>query len=1061
MNWTSKLSLRRKLTLVIMINTVVALCVAGTGFAEYGVYRFKELRLEDLNALANILGTNSTAPLTFKDPNSAQDILRALAAKPHILSAVIYDRDGKPFAVYHHGESKDEFSAPPVESDSSRFTSNRVLIFQAINFQGERVGTVFLEGDTLEYKQLLVGYLFFFALIVAVVSIGAYAMAGRLQRPISNPILELAWTTKMVTSSRDYSIRAGKHSEDEVGVLIDGFNEMLEQIQNRDTELRHAREDLERRVDERTLELEQEVADRQRAQEALHESEGRIRLLLDSTAEAIFGIDREGKCTFCNPATLRLLGYEKVDALLGRLMHEVMHHSRADGTPYPIEECNIAITLRLGEGIHSDEEIFWRADGTKFPVEFWAYPIRKEDEAVGAVVTFLDITERKRAQAALLEAKEAAEAGSRAKSEFLANMSHEIRTPMNGIIGMTDLALDTTLTPEQRDYLALVKSSAHSLLHVINDILDFSKIEAGKLELEKTEFEIRDLFRDTLKTLAQRVDEKPLEICARVSPAVPKTLIGDPTRLRQLVVNLVGNAIKFTNEGHIILYTQLEPSTGEEVRLHISVSDTGMGIPLEKQQLIFESFAQVDGSTTRRFGGTGLGLTISRQLTELMGGRMWVESVVGKGSTFHFTCNFQPGTAPESDQERIAEQSLPGLNVLVVDNDSVNRNIFAEMLTNWRMNPTLADSGAGALELLEAAQKAGRPFPIVLLDAHMPKIDGFQVLQRIQSNPGLAGAVIMLLSGSRPLADSARCRELGMKRCLIKPVGQSELLDAILLALGLGVVEEQLIESSVPVPKKPVGRPRNILLSEDNPVNQKLATRLLEKAGHRVTLAATGREALAAWENAGIPGFDVVLMDIQMPEMDGMEATAAIREREKNSGRHVPILAMTAHAMRGDKERCLASGMDGYISKPIQPAGLFAEIERCLPSSEGSNAVTNNSQESGEQIDRVSLLERVEGDQELLAEMIGLFQEGAPHLLSAMREALQSGDMAALEMSAHSLKGAVSNLSAKATAAAALQLEKDAKNKDAESAKESFMEVEQAVSRLLPALAEICQGASK
>jgi CheY-like chemotaxis protein len=300
-----------------------------------------------------------------------------------------------------------------------------------------------------------------------------------------------------------------------------------------------------------------------------------------------------------------------------------------------------------------------------------------------------------------------------------------------------------------------------------------------------------------------------------------------------------------------------------------------------------------------------------------------------------------------------------------------------------------------------------------------------------------------------------------MKRCLIKPVGQSELLDAILLALGLGVVEEQLIESSVPVPKKPVGRPRNILLSEDNPVNQKLAIRLLEKAGHRVTLAATGREALAAWENAGIPGFDVVLMDIQMPEMDGMEATAAIRERDKNSGRHVPILAMTAHAMRGDKERCLASGMDGYISKPIQPAGLFAEIERCLPSSEGSNAVTNNSQESGEQIDRVSLLERVEGDQELLAEMIGLFQEGAPHLLSAMREALQSGDMAALEMSAHSLKGAVSNLSAKATAAAALQLEKDAKNKDAESAKESFMEVERAVSRLLPALAEICQGASK
>jgi PAS domain S-box-containing protein len=1061
MNWTSKLSLRRKLTLVIMINTVVALCAAGTGFAEYGVHRFEELRLEDLNALANILGTNSTAPLAFKDPNSAQDILRALAAKPHILSAVIYDRDAKPFAVYHPGASKDRYSAPPMESESSRFTSNRVLIFQAINFQGERVGTVFLEGDTLEYKQLLVGYLFFFGLVVAVVSLGAYVMAGRLQRPISNPILALAWTTKMVTSTRDYSIRAGKHSEDEVGVLIDGFNEMLEQIQSRDTELRHAREDLERRVDERTLELEQEVADRQRAQEALHESEGRIRLLLDSTAEAIYGIDRDGKCTFCNPATLRLLGYEKVEALLGKQMHDVMHHSHPDGTPYPIQECSIADSLKMGEGIHSDEEAFWRSDGTNFPAEYWAYPIRKEGEAVGAVVTFLDITVRKRAQAALLEAKEAAEAGSRAKSEFLANMSHEIRTPMNGIIGMTELALDTSLTSEQRDYLNLVKTSADSLLHVINDILDFSKIEAGKLELEKTEFEIRDLFRDTLKTLAQRTDNKRLEICARVSPQVPKTLIGDPTRLRQLVVNLVGNAIKFTEEGNIVLNTELDARTGEEVRLHISVSDTGMGIPLEKQLMIFESFAQADGSTTRRFGGTGLGLTISRQLVELMGGRVWVESEVGKGSTFHFTCNFQLGAAPESDQERIAGQSLPGLNVLVVDNNDVNRNIFAEMLTNWRMNPILADSGASALAVLEDAQKAGHPFPIVLLDVLMPNVDGYQVLQRIQSKPGLAGAVIMLLSGNRHLADTARCRELGVERFLTKPVGQSELLDAILLALGLGVVEKQLIDSSVQVVEKPVGRPLNILVSEDNPVNQKLAIRLLEKAGHRVTLAGTGREALAAWENAGIPGFDIVLMDIQMPEMDGMEATAAIRQREKNSGRHVPILAMTAHAMRGDKERCLASGMDGYISKPIQPVELFAEIERCVAASPGSGAMTKNSQEPDEQIDRVALLERVDGDQELLAEMIRLFQEDAPRLLSTMRETLQRGDMAALEMSAHSLKGAVSNLSAKTTAAAALRLENDARNKDAESAKESLMELERTVSRLLPSLAEICQGVSK
>jgi two-component system, sensor histidine kinase and response regulator len=523
----------------------------------------------------------------------------------------------------------------------------------------------------------------------------------------------------------------------------------------------------------------------------------------------------------------------------------------------------------------------------------------------------------------------------------------------------------------------------------------------------------------------------------------------------------VGNAIKFTEEGNIIVDTELEAIAGDEVRLHISVSDTGMGIPIEKQKIIFESFAQADGSTTRQYGGTGLGLTISRQLVELMGGQMWVESEIGKGSAFHFTCNLQQRTSAASQQERIAGQILPGLNVLIVDNNAMNREILAEMLMNWGMNPAQADGGASALEMLGTAQNAGRAFPIVLLDAAMPKINGFHVMQKIQSKPGLAGAVVMMLSANRHMTDTARCNELGVRRCLTKPIGQSELLDAILLAMGPRAVEEQLKESSGPDRKKRKGQSLNILLSEDNLVNQKLAIRLLEKAGHRVTLARTGREAVAAWESAGTPGFDIVLMDIQMPEMDGMEATAAIRGREKKSGKRIPILAMTAHAMRGDKERCLASGMDGYISKPIHPDGLFAEIERCLAATKRSGAMEENSQNSHEQIDRVSLLERVEGDQELLTEMIHLFQEDAPKLLTAMRGALQRGDMAALEQSAHSLKGAASNLSAKTTAAAALQLEKDAKNKEAESAKGSLMEVERTVKQLLPALAELCQGVTK
>ncbi len=1061
MAWSRKLSLRRKITLVIMLNTFAALCAAGIAFAEYGVYQFKQFRVEDLNALANVIGTNSTASLVFKDPKSAADILQALAAKPHILSAVIYDVSGVPFAVYHRGGPNDHYSPPPVENELSRSTSTRTYTFQTIMFGGEKVGDVFLEGDTVEYTQLLSGYLLFFGLIVVVVSLGASFMAARMQRPISDPILELAWTTKMVTGTRDYSIRAGKRSEDEVGVLIDGFNEMLEQIQNRDAELMHAGEDLERRVEGRTAELAQEVADRKLAQEALFESEEKIRLLLDSTAEAIYGVDPRGKCTFCNPATLRLLGYQKTDDLLNKIMHEVMHHSFADGTPYPKEDCKIYKSLDGGEGIHCDQEVFWRADGTSFPAEYWAYPTRRNGQIIGSVVTFLDITERKRAQAALLEAKEAAEAGSRAKSEFLANMSHEIRTPMNGIVGMTDLALDTNLTTEQRDYLGLVKTSADSLLRVINDILDFSKIEAGKLELEETEFAIRDVFRDTLKTLALRADKKRLELIMRVSPGVPMRVVGDPTRLRQLIVNLVGNAIKFTESGNVIVDAEIEKESAGTVGLHIRVSDTGIGIPLEKQSLIFESFAQADGSTTRRFGGTGLGLAISRQLVELMGGRIWVESEVGKGSTFHFTTTFRRGIAAPSDRDQIAGERLPGLEVLVVDDNAANRNILEEMLITWQMNPVLAEDGPSALEAMEIARAAGRPFRVVLLDGKMPGIDGFGVTEKIRQNPSLAGSVILMISAVNYAADAARCRDLGIEVFLTKPIGQSELLDAIFSVLGILMVEKSLSEVPVQIEKVPRGRRLNILLAEDNPVNQKLAVRLLEKAGHAVTLAGSGTEVLREWEKMGNHDFDLVLMDIQMPEMDGTEATAAIRARENSTGKHIPIIAMTAHAMRGDKEKYLAGGMDGYVSKPIHPARLFAEIERVLAKIRDAAIMPSHPQEEVERLDRLAMLERVEGDHELLVEILNLFLEDAPRLLTAMHEALDQGNMKVLERSAHSMKGAAGNFSALATAAAAGRLEKSARSGDKESSKAALVALEQTVTHLLPRLAEICQGVSK
>jgi len=777
----------------------------------------------------------------------------------------------------------------------------------------------------------------------------------------------------------------------------------------------------------------------------LESSEQRYRQIVETAFDAFIGMDSTGSITDWNAQAGTTFGWPRSEAIGKDFCQLVVPTRCSDAYEQAIRQ-----TLTAGQDSVLNKRFEITAlhrDGREFPIEVTMSAVSTgETDRLAAFVR--DVTERKRGEEEREKAKEAAEAANRSKSEFLANMSHEIRTPLNGVVGMTDLVLDTELSDEQREYLATIKMSADSLLSVINDILDFSKIEVGKIDLEAIDFNLRDSLEATLKTLVFRADEKGLELLCEIDPEVPEVVRCDSTRLRQIVVNLVGNAIKFTAEGEVMLKVQTDTEGADHI-LHFTVADTGIGIPSKQQKLIFEPFTQADSSTTRKYGGTGLGLAISKNLVEMMGGKMWVESDTGPGTRFHFTVRSRTSEKATNAVAIISPEVLRDVTALIVDDNRTNRRILEGMLKHWEMKPTAVESGEKALAELSAAQEAGIPYALILTDMHMPAMDGFGLVELIGQRRELSAATVMMLTSADHRDDKERCRTLGIASYLIKPIRKTELLSALLTAIG----ENKPAARPAPISHQECAiqhRSLRILLAEDNRVNQTVATRILQKMGHSLVVANNGNEALSL---LATQPFDLVLMDVQMPEMDGLTATQKIREGEKRTLSHLPIIAMTAHAMKGDRERCLEAGMDGYVSKPIDKKELEPAIASAVPGPDATSLGPSPKPKKEDAVansllawDITKSLERLDGDEHLLYDVIGIFLEDIPKHMTSLQQAVAQGNAEALAKTAHSLKGELGYLGISELSQKAGELEEMGRRSDLEHAAGAFAVFEMEIS---------------